>query len=157
MRRDMRLMQRRRVNDDADALHRARDRGAVGDRGDLVGERPRNDVEPDSGAARRAKRAHQGFAHVPRTAGDELGSSKSPWSQIRLAFKARIGAHQRGRAQLAARPEALRRLFLSLCHCVSVQLFFSVANSPWRLGEVRNRKGKENCSVERNHRFHILL
>ena len=51
MRRDMRLMQSRRVEDRVDAFHRARDRNAVGDRGDLVGERSGNHVEPDRGAA----------------------------------------------------------------------------------------------------------
>ena len=49
MRRDMGLVQRRGVEDRVDALHAARDASAVGDRPDLVGERPGNEVEPKRG------------------------------------------------------------------------------------------------------------
>ena len=52
MGRDMRLVQRRRVEDRISAVHAAGDAGAVGDRADLVGERPGNEVEPDRRAAR---------------------------------------------------------------------------------------------------------
>ena len=74
---DMRLVQRRRVQDRSDPSHRARDDGAVGDRADDVRERRGEDVEPYRLATRRAKRAHQRFAEVARTSGDENGHGLS--------------------------------------------------------------------------------
>ena len=64
MRRDMGLVQRRGVEDRVGAVDAARDASAVGDRPDLVGERPGNDVEPQRRAARRAQHAHQRFAEM---------------------------------------------------------------------------------------------
>ena len=61
----MRLVQGRGVEHRVDALHAARDQGAVDDRADLVGERSGNDVEAEGGTARRAQRAHQRFAQMP--------------------------------------------------------------------------------------------
>ncbi len=86
MGRDMRLVQRRGMEDRIDALHGARDQGAVGDRADLVGERSGNDVEADRRAAIRAQTAHQGFAEMPRTAGDEHGHCCDDPGPIPLAF-----------------------------------------------------------------------
>ena len=65
MGRDMRFVQRRRVEDHINALHGARDRGAVGDRADRVGERSGNDVEADRVASGVAQSAHQRFAQMP--------------------------------------------------------------------------------------------
>ena len=64
MRRDMGLVQRRGVKDRVGAVHAASDASAVGDRPDLVGERPGNDVEPQRRAARRAQHAHERFAEM---------------------------------------------------------------------------------------------
>ena len=62
---DMRLVQRRGVEDRVGAVDAARDAGAVGDRADLVGERPRQDIEPNRRTARGAQRAHERFAEMP--------------------------------------------------------------------------------------------
>ena len=57
----------------ASAGQAARDKRPVGDRPDDVGEGPGNDVEPDGLAPCPAQRAHQRFAEMPRTSGDENG------------------------------------------------------------------------------------
>ena len=73
MRCDMWLMQGRDVQHRINALHAARDRRAVADRRDHIGERSRDDVETDRFAAVRTQGAHQRFTQMPGTAGDEHG------------------------------------------------------------------------------------
>jgi hypothetical protein len=77
MRRDMRLVQRRRVENRVRAINAPRHAGAVNYRPDLVGERPGDDVEPDRFASHLAQRAHQRFAQMPRTAGDKNGHGRA--------------------------------------------------------------------------------
>ena len=100
MRRDMGLVQRRGVEDRVGAVDAAGDASAVGDRADLAGERPGNDVETHRRAARRAKRAHQRLAEMPRTAGDENGHSCADRSKFPPPFRSERSAHQRDRRML---------------------------------------------------------
>ena len=86
MGRDMGFMQRRGVENRVDAAHGARDPRPVGDRADLVGERSGRDVEPDGRAAARAQSAHERFAQMPRTAGDEHCHCCANSGLIPLAF-----------------------------------------------------------------------
>ena len=61
---DMRLVQRRGVEDRVGAVDAAGDAGEVGDRADLVGERPGDEVESDRRTARGPQRAHERFAQM---------------------------------------------------------------------------------------------
>src|SRR5208337_3644109 len=84
VRRDMRLVQRRRMQDFIDPAHAARDRPPIGDRRDDVGERPRRDVEPDRRPPGAAQGAHQRLAEMARTPGDEDGHDPSSLTRGRL-------------------------------------------------------------------------
>ena len=71
VRADVRLVQRRGVQDRVDALQAAAHERAVGDRSDLGRERAVEDVEPHHVAPVGAQHAHQRLAEMPRAAGHQ--------------------------------------------------------------------------------------
>jgi hypothetical protein len=65
---DMRLVQRRRVQNRVDAGHVSLHEGSVGDRSDLAGERRLCNIQPDDLVRRRLERPHQRFTEMSRAA-----------------------------------------------------------------------------------------
>jgi hypothetical protein len=71
VRRDVRLVKRRRVQHGVDTLHAAANEGTVGNRADSVGERRRGDIGAASGVAMPRQDAHQRFAEMSGAARHE--------------------------------------------------------------------------------------
>jgi hypothetical protein len=71
MRADVRLVQRRRVDDGVGALHRRADDRAIGDRAGDRGVGRLEDVQPHHLVAVAAEDADERFAEMPRAAGDQ--------------------------------------------------------------------------------------